>query len=522
MKKGHKKSGGFLQAVYCKATSKRTATCSEQSRTKTKQAEQDYNLMENATDIQNFCCNATYQNLLAHIETLPGTQVQALVLDELHLYGSNRLGILKTNFNLIELDKGNNIIFEAEMSAEYTYRDLGSKRFELSNHLGNVLATVLDRKTGVFDPTEDTLMYYEADVVNAKLYYPFGKAMMSYRNPEFSFAYSFNGMERDNETDLTNFGARFYSEDYGRWLSPDPLWHIYPSITPYRGFLNNPIFYVDEKGNTEIRTYSKDGKFTSVFIPDGSLAVYKVVNKPFFGPAKYNRTLEYIGSSLNFADNGVDVSQEAYTQYASVARLKTFTYEEWRQDKLTNACKINFQTLIENQTDYAMANWRQDASKNTFCNYTFFNTLFTITGIDAQSWNSVNGKFGYTANNLVKNIDKLKWTFNVNEEVQEITLFKEVTWEEAVQHAQSGGLAVAVQSGTNHGHVTILSSDQEGVDDRDKVKTRNVGVEESTGTEENPLTPLNEVWTNPETRKGVKFYIMDTRAQSQDGTTSTD
>lgn len=350
--------------------------------------------------------------------------------------------------------------------------------------------------------------------------YPFGMTMVGYSNPDYSYKYSFNGMEKDDEVkgsgNSLDFGARIYDSRLGRWLSVDPLWHIYPSITPYKGFLNNPIFYVDEKGNTEIRTYSKDGKsFTSVFIADGSLAVYKVVNKPFFGPAKYNRTLEYIGSSLNFAENGVDVTQDAYKKYCS-GELYPMTYEEWRSDNLTNACKINFKTLIENQTDYAIENWRQDASKNTFCNYTFFNALFTITGIEAKAWNEKNGVFGYTANNLVKNIDKLKWTFEIDGESQEITLFKEVTWEEAVKHAESGGFAVAVQTGANHGHVTILSSDQEGVDERDKVKTNNVGVESATGNN----IPLNEVWSNDNTREGVKFYIMDTRAQSSDGSTS--
>src|SRR5690606_591066 len=62
--------------------------------------------------------------------------------------------------------------FVYESSNTYFCRTLGFKQYEMVNHLGNVLATVLDRKTGVFDPEEDTLMYYTADVVTAKVYYP--------------------------------------------------------------------------------------------------------------------------------------------------------------------------------------------------------------------------------------------------------------------------------------------------------------------------------------------------------------
>jgi len=52
----------------------------------------------------------------------------------------------------------------------------GNKLFELSNHLGNVLATVSDRKYGV-SLNDTTVNYYTADVVNAQDYYPFGMIM---------------------------------------------------------------------------------------------------------------------------------------------------------------------------------------------------------------------------------------------------------------------------------------------------------------------------------------------------------
>jgi hypothetical protein len=49
----------------------------------------------------------------------------------------------------------------------------GLKEYELTNHLGNVLATVSDKKLG-HSSNDSTVDYYNADVVSAQDYYPFG------------------------------------------------------------------------------------------------------------------------------------------------------------------------------------------------------------------------------------------------------------------------------------------------------------------------------------------------------------
>ncbi len=46
----------------------------------------------------------------------------------------------------------------------------GQTMYELSNHLGNVLVTVSDRKAQVQDGTSGTTAYYTADVVTATDY----------------------------------------------------------------------------------------------------------------------------------------------------------------------------------------------------------------------------------------------------------------------------------------------------------------------------------------------------------------
>lgn len=47
-------------------------------------------------------------------------------------------------------------------------------------------------------------------------------------------ALHFTGKERDSETGLDYFGARYYGSNMGRWLSPD--WAATATAVPYADF----------------------------------------------------------------------------------------------------------------------------------------------------------------------------------------------------------------------------------------------------------------------------------------------
>ena len=70
----------------------------------------------------------------------------------------------------------------------------------------------------------------------------------------FSASYTFSAKERDTETGLSYFGARYYSLDLSIWLSVDPMSDKYPSLSPYVYCANNPVKLVDPNGE-EIRIY---------------------------------------------------------------------------------------------------------------------------------------------------------------------------------------------------------------------------------------------------------------------------
>lgn len=132
----------------------------------------------------------------------------------------------------------------------------GQKAYELGDHRRNIMAVVSDRKKGVDNDANTTVDYYNADIINANDYFPFG-ALMPARtfNSENSYRYGFNAKENDNEVkgegNLQDYGMRIYDPRLGRFLSIDPLTKEYPWYTPYQFAGNKPIQFIDIDGQEE-------------------------------------------------------------------------------------------------------------------------------------------------------------------------------------------------------------------------------------------------------------------------------
>jgi hypothetical protein len=57
-------------------------------------------------------------------------------------------------------------------------RELGNKQYEMEDHLGNVLATVSDRKLPVpLTGASGDVDYFNSDLLGGQLYYPYGMQM---------------------------------------------------------------------------------------------------------------------------------------------------------------------------------------------------------------------------------------------------------------------------------------------------------------------------------------------------------
>jgi RHS repeat-associated protein len=122
-----------------------------------------------------------------------------------------------------------------------------------TDHLGNVLTTISDRKKRLAGTTPA----FEAVIETAQDYYPFGSLMPGRKYNAGEYRFGFNGQEKDDEIagvtgSHLDFGARIYDSRIGRWLAVDPLSKKYPWMSPFNFAANNPILFVDTDGR-EVR-----------------------------------------------------------------------------------------------------------------------------------------------------------------------------------------------------------------------------------------------------------------------------
>lgn len=93
--------------------------------------------------------------------------------------------------------------------------------------------------------------------VSSDTFYPFGQEQSLTTDPNH---YKFTGKERDTESGLDYFGARYYSSSMGRWMNPD--WADKPEAVPYSDLVNpqslNLYGYVQ---NNPLRLFDPDGHF---------------------------------------------------------------------------------------------------------------------------------------------------------------------------------------------------------------------------------------------------------------------
>jgi RHS repeat-associated protein len=158
---------------------------------------------------------------------------------EQHLYGSSRLGLLRPEVSWSSAPPA------IPHFASTRLLRYGTKRYEVNDHLGNVRASISDRRqfsSTIFDPA----------ITDATDYFPFGAPNRTVSSTA-GYRYGFNGKELDksNEFGTSNvydYGFRIYNPSIGRFLSVDPLTRSYPELTPYQFASNTPIWAIDLDG----------------------------------------------------------------------------------------------------------------------------------------------------------------------------------------------------------------------------------------------------------------------------------
>ena len=197
-----------------------------------------------------------------------------------YTYDADGQRVLKSNTSGTALKTywmGNgNVLAEADgagvLTAEYIYfngkriaridQPANTVHYYLSDHLGS--STKIISSAGVVEEESD--------------FTAFGSELSATSGANH---YKFTSKERDSETGLDYFGARFYSNGLGRWTSPDPkgmaLRHLLnpQKLNKYAYVLNNPAGAFDPDGMEEVTIQFR------AFIPQANVGGFRGDNRSF-------------------------------------------------------------------------------------------------------------------------------------------------------------------------------------------------------------------------------------------------
>jgi RHS repeat-associated protein len=141
-------------------------------------------------------------------------------------------------------------------------------------------------------------------------YYPWGGELQFVNND--SNHYKFTGKERDSETGLDYFGARYYSNGLGRFITPD--WAAKATAVPYAEFADpqslNLYTYVR---NIPTTRYDADGHDV--------IPIWNVVLP----------IIQYMAAHVGVTGNGMNATRQEYVQKAQALKAAGGTTEQRTQ-----------------------------------------------------------------------------------------------------------------------------------------------------------------------------------------------
>ncbi len=190
---------------------------------------------------------ATYNRSLGASGVAPAIVVSdSLKINDHHLYGSSRLGVedqdlllTDISFNSTGADADGQYLVGSIISSGSNCvpvsvnRVLGKKQFELSNHLGNVLAVISDRK--IAKEQGGSFSHFDSNVDQYSDYYAFGMLMPGRKIGKYNYGFQGEEIEDDISGQGNNvfFKFRIHNPRLGRFFSIDPLHDDFPWNSTY-------------------------------------------------------------------------------------------------------------------------------------------------------------------------------------------------------------------------------------------------------------------------------------------------
>ncbi len=267
------------------------------------------------------------------------------ILKEHHIFGSSRVGLEAKN--LVIYTSSNTSTTIDPVPTNFLSL-IGDKRFELSNHLGNVLAVISDKKiptatAGVFNP----------DVLSYSDYYPFGMLVPNRHGSSDSYRYGFQGQEMDNELkgegNSLNYTFRMHDPRIGRFFAVDPLEANFSWNSTYAFSANRVINGVELEG-LEVADYQHKIKYKSVFVEGAGTVTQRIAN------ATHNTTGFVANITVVPAFNlSADIINGSYNLFTGKYN-STISYLPTEIDKGLNSFSNQVSDFFGNVKDYFMGN----------------------------------------------------------------------------------------------------------------------------------------------------------------------
>jgi RHS repeat-associated protein len=161
-----------------------------------------------------------------------------------------------------------------------------------------------------------------SNITQGMLYAPFGEIICDY-NPTFHDSpmpnYAFNAKELDEENNMYYYSARYYAPP--TFISRDPMFEKYPSISPYTYCMNNPVNAIDPTGENVYGLDENSGKLVIVKTTEDDFDVIQSgtfdSKGVFTANGKENSTISISKGILNndYTESGNknDYSQSGFT-----------------------------------------------------------------------------------------------------------------------------------------------------------------------------------------------------------------
>lgn len=216
--------------------------------------------VNSSNQLMNACSSNCYDsagNLLndgAHSYTYDAEGHTLTAAGVTYYYDGDGKRVRKSNGALYWYGVGSDALDETDASGNVTneYIFLGGKRIARRDSSSNIFYYFTDHlgTSRSIVQSGQTTPCYDED------FYPYGREVPHTSEiPAFVNTcpqnYKFTGKERDSESNLDNFGARYDSSQYGRFMTPDPMggkaafpqtWNAYAYVG------NNPLNSIDPTG----------------------------------------------------------------------------------------------------------------------------------------------------------------------------------------------------------------------------------------------------------------------------------